>query len=127
MVAQALMDVSPASAKLFGIELSRFTFQKYNYDVENDFHGIYYLYGAVGLAARRLYIAWFPLMIAKALLTRFKQVFTLEAAAWGIGLIMCLGHCYTTAGVLRRPSASFYMAATLAAVYYLVKMKKTEV
>lgn len=124
MVAEYLMDHSPLSATLFGLELSRFTIKGYIYDVENDFHGIYYLYGILGLAALLLFIAWFLFLIVKALIKNFRRYFTLEAAAWGIALIMGLGHCVFTAGVLRRPSASFYLAMILAGVYYLVKLKQ---
>lgn len=124
MFAQALMDASPVTAKLFGVELTRFTIKGYNYDVENDFHGIYYLYGILGLVSMIAFIGYFILITALALIRSFKQYFTFEAAGWGIALIMCLGHCYFTAGVLRRPSASFYLAAILAGIFYLVKMKK---
>ena len=123
-VAETLMDMSPFSARLFGVELSRFTIAGRIYDVENDFHGIYYLYGAVGLAALLAFLAYFLFLVLKALIKKFRRYFTLEAAGWGIALIMALGHCYFTAGILRRPSAAFYLAAVLAAVYYLVKMKK---
>jgi len=124
LVAEALMDMSPLQVKLFGIELARFTIGKYIYDVENDFHGIYYLYGVVGLAAMVLFIGYFLLLIVKCLFKNFRRYFTLDAAGWGIAFIMCLVHSYFTAGVLRRPSASFYLAATLAAVFYLLKVKK---
>jgi len=124
IVADALMDMSPLQVKLFGIELARFTIGKYIYDVENDFHGIYYLYGVVGLAAMVLFIGYFLLLIVKHLIKNFRRYFTLDAAGWGIALIMCLAHSYFTAGVLRRPSASFYLAAAMAAVFYLLKVKK---
>lgn len=124
IVADALMDMSPLPVKLFGIELSRFQIAGNNYDVENDFHGIYYLYGIVGLTAMLLFLAYFLWLIARSLIRNFRHYFTLDAAGWGVALIMCLGHCYFTAGVLRRPSASFYLAVVLAAVFYLLKIKK---
>lgn len=124
LFAETIMDLSPVTAKLFGIELGRFTVRGHIFDVENDFHGIYYLYGILGLAAMVLYLLYFIAIIAIALVKRFRSVFTLDAAAWGIALIMSLGHCYFTAGVLRRPSAAFYLAAVLAGAYYLVKIKK---
>lgn len=124
MFADFLMEHSPFSARLFGLELTRFTVKGYNYDVENDFHGIYYLYGILGLAAMILFILYFLFLIVRALIKNFRRYFTLEAAAWGIALIMGLGHCGFTAGVLRRPSASFYLAVILAGVYYLVKLKQ---
>ncbi len=124
MVAEALMDMSPLSGKLFGVELDRFTMKGHIYDVENDFHGIYYLYGIVGLVALLLFLAYFLFLIVKGLIQNFKRYFTLEAAGWGIALIMALAHCYFTASTLRRPSSSVYLAAVLAAVFYLIKIKK---
>ena len=78
----------------------------------------------VMLWAMILFLLYFIWLIAKALVTDFKTHFTLEAASWGIALVCCLLHVYYTAGVLRRPNASFYLAAVLAAVYYLVQVKK---
>lgn len=121
---QMLMEASPTSSRWFGVELSRFTVGKNNYDVENDLHGIYFLLGYVGLGAMVAFLAYFILLILWALLRDPKRYFTLDAAAWGIGLVCCLAHIYCTAGVLRRPNSSFYLAAVLAAVYYLVKIKK---
>lgn len=124
LVAEALMEDAPLLSKVFGLELARFTIGKYIYDVENDFHGIYYLYGAVGLAALLVFLGYFLFLIVKYLIKNFRRYFTLDAAGWGIALVMGLAHSYFTAGVLRRPSASFYLAAVLAAVYYLLKIKK---
>lgn len=119
-----LMDQSPFSARLFGVELSRFTVGENTYDVENDFHGIYFLYGAFGLAAMLLFLLYFVVLIVKALIRDFRIYFTLESAGWGIALIMYLIHAYCTAGVLRRPNGSIYFSVVLAVVYYLVKLRK---
>lgn len=121
---ELLMEDSPTSAQLFGVELARFTVGKNCYDVENDLHGVYFLYGWIGLGAMVLFLLYFIWLIAKALVKDFKTYFTLEAASWGIALVCCLLHVYNTAGVLRRPNASFYLAAVLCAVYYLVQVKK---
>lgn len=126
MFGQLLMENSPVSAKLFGVELQRFTVGKNNYDVENDLHGIWFLYGAVGLGALLLFLAYFVLRIVKALIKDAKTYFTLDAAGWGIGLICCFMHIYNTAGVLRRPNSSFYLAAALAAVCYLTRSREKE-
>lgn len=118
-----LMDESTPASRLFGLELSRMFFEGESYDVENDFHGIYLLYGWVGLALMLLFIGFFLFLIVKALVTNFKRYFTLEAGAVGISLIACLAHAYFTCGVLRRANALFYLAAILACVYYLVVLK----
>lgn len=122
--ASLLMDDSPASARFFGLELGRFTVNGENYDVENDLHGIYYLYGAVGLFVMLAFLLYFVGLIAWALIKDPKKYFTLDAVGIGIALVLCLIHVYNTAGVLRRPNASFYLAVILASVYYLVYIKK---
>ncbi len=124
MFAEMLMEDSPASARWFGVEISRFTFDGVIYDVENDFHGIYFLYGGVGFAAYMLFLAYFAVIIVKALIKNFKKYFTLEAVAYGISLIVCLVHCYNTAGVLRRPNSSVYLSVVLAVIYYLIYIRK---
>ena len=117
------MEHSPTSARLFGVELDRFTVNGNIYDVENDLHGIYFLYGYAGLAAMLAFLGYFLLLIVRALVRDAKKYFTWDAAAWGIALCMCFAHVYNTAGVLRRPNASIYLSVVLAAVYYLVKIK----
>ena len=119
-----LMDEHPFLARLFGMELDRMTFDGYVFDVENDFHGIFFLYGAAGLALMILFLLYFLFLIARALIKDFKTYFTLQTGAYGMGLCMCLVYAYFTAGMLRRPNSSFYLSIMLAVVYYLVKIKK---
>ena len=121
--AEALLDASPITTRLFGVELSRFIVGDNNYDVENDFHGIYYLYGIVGLAAYVLFLMYFVGLVIWALLKNAKRYFTPEAAGHGIAFLLCMAHAVFTAGVLRRPNASVYLSAMLAAIYYLVRLK----
>lgn len=111
---------------LFGLELAKMTFAGEVYDVENDFHGIYYLCGAVGLGLMIAFFAYFVWRIAAALLRDFRFYFTLEAAGYGIALICGAAHAYFTAGVLRRPNTTFYLAVILAAVYVLTRTAKKE-
>ncbi|MGM9640486.1 MAG: O-antigen ligase family protein [Faecousia sp.] len=123
MFAKILMDESGFPSRLFGLELSRFTVGENIYDVENDFHGIYYLYGWVGLGAYLLFIAYFVYLVLWALIHDAKKYFTCEAAGYGIAFLLCMAHAYNTAGVLRRPNASVFLSAVLAGIYYLVKLR----
>lgn len=123
MFAEALMQNSPVSARFFGVELSRFTVNGNIYDVENDFHGIYCLYGYAGLAVYLLFLLYFVGLIIWVLIKNAKRYFTLEAAAHGIALAVCVLHVYNTAGVLRRPNASIYLSLILAGIYYLVRIR----
>ncbi len=120
---QLLQDELPITAKLFGMELGRMTYRGNSYDVENDFYGIYFLYGAVGLILLLAFIGYFLLQILQALRRDAKKYFTPIAGAVGMGLIILLVYAVCTAGVLRRPNASFYLSLLLALVYYLVKIQ----
>ena len=121
-----LLDEQPFTSRLFGMELGRMAFDGEIYDVENDFHGICFLYGWVGLAMMVAFIGYFLYLIIKCLIRDFRKYFTLEAGAFGIGLCLCLVYAYFTAGVLRRPNASIYMSVLLAVAYYLTQMRSEQ-
>lgn len=122
MFAKMLMLESGPMSHLFGLELARFTVGDSIYDVENDFHGIYYLYGAVGFALYLAFILYFVGLVIWALFKNAKKYFTYEAAGYGIAFLLCMAHAYNTAGVLRRPNASVFLSAILAGIYYLVRI-----
>ena len=124
MFANKLMEESPVSAHFFGVEYSRFTRNGVIYDVENDLHGIYFLYGFVGLGLYLLFVVYFFGLIVWALWKNAKKYFTIEAGATGIALILCLLHVFFTAGVLRRPNASVYLSLIFALIYYFVRDQK---
>ena len=121
---ELLMRASPVPIHLFGLPLDSLTFDDYIYDVENDWHGMYYLFGLSGLLFIAAFILYFVFMIVKALIADFKQTFNISSGVVGIALIMLLLHVYFTAGVLRRPNASFYVSICLAMSYYLVTLRK---
>ena len=116
-----LLEDSSKLNALFGLELGDMTYEDYIYDAENDFHGIFFLCGGVGLVMLLLFLSYFLVLILRALLRDFRHSFTLQAAAWGIALLTGLTHIYATAGVLRRPNASFYLSITLACIFFLVQ------
>ena len=124
MFCEMLMEEHTLLSRVFGMELSRMSWKGNNYDVENDFHGIYFLYGWAGLGLMVLFIAYFVFLIAKALLKNFKRYFTLEAGAFGMAFCFCLVYAYCTAGILRRPNASFYLSVVLAVIYYLTQLRE---
>lgn len=119
-----LQEDMPATSKIFGMRLGSLTFEDYIYDVENDFHAMYFLFGGAGLGLLLAFIAYFLFIAIRALAKNARRYFTPEAGAAGIALCLGLIHVYNTAGVLRRPNASFYLSVLLAIIYYLVKTKK---
>lgn len=120
---EMLQEELPVTAKIFGMELGRMTHKDKVYDVENDFYGIYFLYGVVGLALLLGFIGYFLLLILRAMIRNPKMYFTPLAGAIGLSLGIILIYAFCTAGVLRRPNASFYLSMLLALVYYLTKIK----
>ena len=121
-----LLDELPPLSRWFGIELSRMTYNGFNYDVENDFHGIRYLYGIVGLVCLLAFLGYFCWLIVQALISRFRTVFTLEAGAVGMAFLLAMVYAYHTAGILRRPNASFYLSVILAWIYYMTRLRERE-
>ena len=112
-----LLEDSPTLSAVFGMELSRWRYQDFTYDVENDFHGVFFLCGAVGLVL----LIGFLLYFALPLLVRFvkdpRAFLSPELMCLCIACISCGAHIYATSGVLRRPNASFYLAICLALVW----------
>ena len=109
-----LLEDSPASAKLFGMELSRWDTETSSYDVENDFHGIFFLCGGVGLVLLLGYFSWFVVLVIRGFVRKKFALLTPEFVALLVSLVTCAAHIYATSGVLRRPNASFYLAVCLA-------------
>lgn len=120
-----LLEEQPGLSFWFGTEREDMSHDGITYDVENDFHGIFYLYGAVGLVLMLLFLGWFAVRIVLALLRDFQGTFTLQAVGCGLALVCALAHAYFTAGVLRRPNVTFYLAALLAMAYALTVKKRS--
>lgn len=121
---ELLMDEMPETSRLFGIERDAMTYKGESYDVENDFHGIYFLYGAVGLGLFIIFLAYFAVLIVIALFRNVQKYFTMEAGAYGMAFLLALANAYNTAGILRRPNASFYLSVILAVIFYLTRIKQ---
>lgn len=119
-----MLEDSPPLSRLFGLELGDMVYRDTNYDLENDFLGIYRLYGAVGALLLGGFFLYFIGLIGYALLKNAKKYYTTEAGAWGVALVMALLHAYATAGILRRPNASFYLSVVLAVIFFLVLLRR---
>lgn len=118
-----MLNTEPLTSRLFGLSYDEMTYHGYCYDVENDFHGIAYLYGWAGLACLLAFLGYFLVIIVCALIRNARRYFTVEAGACGVALCTALAHIYNTAGVLRRPNASFYLCLILASIWYLINIR----
>jgi hypothetical protein len=118
---EMLLEDSPTLSYVFGMELGRWDYENVSYDVENDFHGIFFLCGGVGLLLLLCFLGYFAFCVLRRIWKAPKRVLSPEVVGLIISCISCAAHIYATAGVLRRPNASFYLAVCLAAVWYLVR------
>lgn len=118
-----MLNTEPFTSRLFGLSYDEMTYHGYCYDVENDVHGIAYLYGWAGLACLLAFLGYFLVIIVRALIRNARRYFTVEAGACGVALCTALAHIYNTAGVLRRPNASFYLCLILASIWYLIYIR----
>ena len=91
-----------------------------NYDTENDILSLLFLYGYIGLALYALFAGGFILYFAVSVFRSFKKVCTLEFACIVSGLAVAVVTLLFTAGMLRRPSASFYLSLYIAYGSYLI-------
>ena len=93
-------------------------------DVENDFHGIYFLLGIVTLVLMIAFLLYVGLRAAVAVIRDRKRYFNLDLVGFVIAYGAAIGHAYFTVSVLRRNNASVYLAMVLAALWYLTQKKQ---
>ncbi len=122
-----LMEDSHPASRWFGLELGKMRqdTRSYNFtegrwgeitqtlDPENDFLGVWYLCGFVGLAAICALLAFAAIRACRGLLSERRFPDPLRAGfllAYGIGL----AHACFTVSTLRRNNASVYFAVVLA-------------
>ena len=134
-----LQEDSPESARWFGMDVTRMkvrgvdlnwaTGEKEDmitsFDPENDFHAVYYLYGAVGLALIVVFFAFFALRGLYAMVRDFKCYFTVDFAAVAICCCTDLAHCVFTSSTLRHINSTAYIAMALAALWYLSRRENS--
>ena len=120
------MEELPFTSRLFGFELSTTVVEDGIFDVENDFHGIYFLYGVVGLALMITYLGVFVLRTLRRILREPKRYLTLPVCAFGSSALISVINAYFSASVLRRPNASVYLSVALAALWLLTEKRSED-
>lgn len=136
---QLLQEDSPESAKWFGMDITRMKvegvdlnwttgeteYMVTSFDPENDFHAVYYLYGAVGLALILGFFVYFAGSALFAMFRDFKRHFTVTFAALAIGCCCAVAHCVFTASILRFSNSLTYLAMLLAAIWSLSRRERS--
>ncbi len=120
-----LTEDSPLSA-IAGHPIEEMTYDGKNHDVENDLHGIFFLTGAVGLCLLFLFFLYCVIPVLRCALQDGVRFISLRNSAYLLSFLFGTMHAYFTAGVLRRPNASFFLALTLALMYSAAETRKNE-
>ena len=119
-----VMAELPMTSKLFGFELAKTWHQNSVFDVENDYHGIYFLYGAVGLALLFGFLLFFAVKAVMGFVHSVSDHDKIWVLSASLSATVLIGNAAFSASVLRRPNASFYLSLTLAVIWLLER--KTE-
>lgn len=115
--AALIWDDCDGLTKLVGFEPSSQSLDG-RYDMENDWHALFYYCGYLGFALYVLFILYFVYLVIKRLAADFKGSFTAENFALGICLVLQLGLAQFSGAILRRPNVSIYLALVLGMIYY---------
>lgn len=94
------------------------------FDLENDFPAVFFYSGYIGFAAFAVFIAYFALLMAVAVITRFKKIMTVESGMVGVSFFLMMGTAGFAGYVFRRPNSSIFLSVILAYIYYLTVVRE---
>lgn len=112
-----IFEDSDLLTRMVGFEVSEMGFDGL-YDLENDWHAIFYYYGYLGFALYVGFVLFFLLRALKKLLRDREQALCLENFALFLTLILNLGLAHFSGETLRRPNVSIWLSLILALVWY---------
>ncbi len=106
--------------RLFGFEVSEMGPHGYDgvYDMENDWHAIFYYYGWVGFLLYVGFILYFVFRILRTLRNDFSGSMSLLNFSLLLGLALSLGLAHFSGAMLRRPNVSIWLSVILALIWY---------
>lgn len=126
--ADLVFQDSDVLTKILGFEVSQMGPHGYDgsYDMENDWHAIFYYYGYLGFFLYVCFILYFVFRILLCLRKHSKNCISLENAALLLTLIMILGLAHFSGAALRRPNVSIWLSLVLALIYYVTEVYTRE-
>ena len=115
--ADMVFQDSDLFTKFVGFEASEIGFDGV-YDLENDWHAIFYYYGYAGFTLYIAFMLYFLLRVLRTLRTQRYHSFTLENFSFILTLILIIGLAHFSGAVLRRPNVSIWLSLVLALIYF---------
>lgn len=111
--------------KIVGFEVSEVGFDGV-YDLENDWHAIFYYYGYLGFALYVGFVLYFLLRIVRKLGKDLKHSLTTENFAYGLTFVLTVGLAHFSGATLRRPNVSIWLSLLLALIYTVTEVSDHE-
>lgn len=112
--AQLTWEDSDTLTKIFGFEYAKMDWPGETLDLENDWHAIFYYYGAAGFAVYAVYMLSFVWRVLRKLLREFRDSLTLFNFSLILAFFILIGLAHFSGALLKRPNSSIYMAFILA-------------
>lgn len=123
--ADMVFQDSDTLTKIVGFEASEMGFDGV-YDLENDWHAVFYYYGYLGFA---LYVGFVLAVIIRFLRMLFRSLRSgigMEPFAYLLVLVLVLGLAHFSGATLRRPNVSIWLSLILALLSFTVEEKTHE-
>ncbi|MCR5137503.1 MAG: O-antigen ligase family protein [Oscillospiraceae bacterium] len=115
--ADMIFQDSDFLTRLLGFEASEIGFDGV-YDLENDWHAIFYFYGYIGFALYMSFVLYFVLRIVRTLRRDLYGSLTLENFSLALTFLLIVGLAHFSGATLRRPNVSVWLSLVLALIYY---------
>ena len=124
--ADMVFQDSDTLTKLVGFEVSQMGPNGYDgsYDMENDWHAIFYYYGYLGFALYVGFVLYFLLRVLRRVLKDFRGSLTLENFTYLLTLVLIIGLAHFSGATLRRPNVSIWLSLVLALIYYVTEVHR---
>ena len=98
-----------------------------SYDMENDWHAIFYYYGYFGFALYVCFVLYFLMLVLKKLRkSGLKSCLTLESFFLMLTLALIIGLAHFSGATLRRPNVSIWFSLVLALIYSVTEVRADE-
>ncbi|MEG2685480.1 MAG: O-antigen ligase family protein, partial [Erysipelotrichaceae bacterium] len=122
-----LYKKSDMLTKLVGFEYSHvITKDGTSFDLENDYHAVFYYYGYLGFGLYIGFLLYFLVLVLKKVIVDFKGAFTSFNFALILTYLVQLGAAQFSGAILRRPNVSIYLSIIVALIYYQCKINKKD-
>ena len=119
--ADMVFQDSDALTRFVGFEASEMGFDGV-YDLENDWHAVFYYYGYLGFALYVCFVGYFIYRILKCCARSLRGCLTLENWFLALALVLVLGLAHFSGATLRRPNVSVWLSLILALIYYVTEV-----